>query len=620
MIRKIRRHIRVIPLAAAAIALPAIARGQGDIGDVAHFVRDGQYRGAASCKQCHTQPTAEYNRGDEPTIGWCLMTEFSTWRTMDKHSWAYSVLEGPRGQKMGQLLGIEKVENEASCLSCHALDIPEQRVDPANFSKADGVNCEACHGPADGVGGQPGWFGPHSRSDWRDQTPAEKSAFGFIDLRQPEAKVTLCLSCHVGDAALGRIVTHPMYAAGHPPLPSIDVAAFAKNEPQHWRDQDHIPWWEDAPEDVREALGIVPGKLYETEVSLTGALLSLRESMQLIAARSTINSIDQDALSSWPELTLNPELKGELDGKAPDALAAIARVRWPEVAMTHMDCAACHHDLRYPGWRQDRGFPVAPGRPLPRNWSSPVIEAAIRLYGTDEDRSAFGERLAALDRAFGARPFGEPGAVASAAAEVEQWADAFYNERLRNASLQQESGPELIRTLCDIAGEAIPNYDTARQIASTISVTYREWSERNGTETAKAEQIDAILQGLEQQLNLNRYPYSEERDELSLKVLERVVDQRDLEGFGAWTPKALGYPADPLAYYNVAQMNQVLDRLDRAATAEDLRDAYVEPEFKQRLQEINNRGLKRSLEIAMQYDPVAFQQQIESLRALIVPQ
>ena len=46
----------------------------------------------------------------------------------------------------------------------------------------------------------------------------------------------LCLSCHVGNAAQGKVITHAMYAAGHPPLPAMDIATFALNQPQHWRD------------------------------------------------------------------------------------------------------------------------------------------------------------------------------------------------------------------------------------------------------------------------------------------------------------------------------------------------------------------------------------------------
>ena len=32
----------------------------------------------------------------------------------------------------------------------------------------------------------------------------------------------MCLSCHLGNAREGRVVTHEMYAAGHPPLPGFE--------------------------------------------------------------------------------------------------------------------------------------------------------------------------------------------------------------------------------------------------------------------------------------------------------------------------------------------------------------------------------------------------------------
>src|SRR5207248_334113 len=32
----------------------------------------------------------------------------------------------------------------------------------------------------------------------------------------------------------GKIVTHEMYAAGHPPLPGIEIATFGDALPRHW--------------------------------------------------------------------------------------------------------------------------------------------------------------------------------------------------------------------------------------------------------------------------------------------------------------------------------------------------------------------------------------------------
>ena len=40
------------------------------------------------------------------------------------------------------------------------------------------------------------------------------------------SRAKLCSACHVGNVEDGKLVTHEMYAAGHPPLPGIEIVAF----------------------------------------------------------------------------------------------------------------------------------------------------------------------------------------------------------------------------------------------------------------------------------------------------------------------------------------------------------------------------------------------------------
>ena len=57
----------------------------------------------------------------------------------------------------------------------------------------------------------------------------------MIDVRNPVRRAEQCFSCHIGNVEEGKLVTHAMYAAGHPPLPSIEIESFAKQMPRHWR-------------------------------------------------------------------------------------------------------------------------------------------------------------------------------------------------------------------------------------------------------------------------------------------------------------------------------------------------------------------------------------------------
>ena len=42
-------------------------------------------------------------------------------------------------------------------------------------------------------------------------------------VRDPVRRTELCLSCHLGSTSENKMVTHAMYAAGHPPLPGFEM-------------------------------------------------------------------------------------------------------------------------------------------------------------------------------------------------------------------------------------------------------------------------------------------------------------------------------------------------------------------------------------------------------------
>ena len=59
----------------------------------------------------------------------------------------------------------------------------------------------------------------------------------MTDLWDPVTRGKKCVSCHIGnpDPEEEKVVTHAMYAAGHPPLPGIEVATFSDAQPRHWQ-------------------------------------------------------------------------------------------------------------------------------------------------------------------------------------------------------------------------------------------------------------------------------------------------------------------------------------------------------------------------------------------------
>ncbi len=579
------------------------------------------YLGANQCKQCHTLPTPDRAGGEAGNrpIDWCLFTEFTTWRTLDKHSLAYAVLEGPRGAEIGRRLGEIEVSKEAACLSCHAMNYP---VRGSDYNAKDGVNCEVCHGPSGGVPnpsspGLPGggnWLTPHAQVNWRNLSPTEKQGLGMRNLRDPLVKAELCLSCHVGDASEGRVVSHAMYAAGHPPLPSINISAYSRNEPQHWRSMGEVPYWRtEAAAPARTGVGYSEDKLFESESAVVGNVVSIRSFARLLAARSDLKDDvpGRFAAGYWPELTLNAELRSR-GAMAVDS----ARTYWPEMAMTHSECYACHHELQLPSWRQLRGYVGTPGRPLPQAWPTALIEVALDQFGTPEDRSDFDATLTALLDAFDRRPFGDPAEVHERAGAMADWSQGFLESKLMVANFDSATSFDFARRLTEHALGANPDYETARQIASTLAVISRELVRTGRFAPADPGTLDALLSEWDAALNLGRYPFSEERDELSKTVIESLAG-KELSGFPDWTPFAQRYSTDSDSYFQAAQGNAFLQAMLLGVPTAKLRDAYVSGDFRTELQAINNRGIAEALTRIGQFDPEAFRAGAARLRDIL---
>jgi hypothetical protein len=430
---------------------------------------------AGACARCHSGYHPVDLGGPEPAP-LVRLDELKTWAERDKHRRAFDALTGPRGQAMGELLRYKDVRSEPACLSCHATGFlpadPRDEQDDALAYREQGVGCVACHGSYQE------WVGEHSLRSrrWR-RRPAEEKArdFGMTDLRDPAARAGVCASCHVGNADEGKVVTHAMYAAGHPPLPPFEVATFLDAMPPHW--------WK--PGEV-EAFRVDPalaarnhaeaGEPYATRAAVVGGLVTLREAMRLLAARS------------------EPE---------PTPLGRSGRT-WPDYAQ--LDCAACHHDLRAPGWRQARGsehrfdglaFVGVPGRPQFRPWTLAAVRPALALTGGAE-RVALGGAVRDLYAAFDATPFGDPAEVSRAARRLEAWSESMLRA-VESARFDASTPPRVLVALAATPADEVLDYDSARQVARALGAVYGDWTPR----PANGAQIAEGLAGLDRLLKLD---------------------------------------------------------------------------------------------------------------------
>jgi hypothetical protein len=152
-----------------------------------------------------------------------LQNEYVTWSRVDKHATrAYQVLFDERSQRIAANLGLKEAAHQAKiCLDCHAHNPPAaQRGE--RFKLADGIGCEACHGPAEK------WIRTHVAPG---ATHADNVAHGLYPTSEPVAQARLCLSCHFGNK--DKFVTHRMMGAGHPRM-SFELDTFSQTQPPHF--------------------------------------------------------------------------------------------------------------------------------------------------------------------------------------------------------------------------------------------------------------------------------------------------------------------------------------------------------------------------------------------------
>jgi len=428
--------------------------------------------GVNHCEQCHLNP------GRTTARDLCLLTEAKIVLDEDKHSLAWENIipdeKNPLAQSMQRALeplGYKDISEDQRCLSCHANWL-KGAAEPPNLYDL-GVQCESCHGPASK------WKDPHITPDWREKTAAEKLEMGMVEVRDAAARAKQCFSCHIGNPSEGKIVTHDMYAAGHPPLPSVEVETFVSQMPRHWR---YLPERGDFLHRAEFIKGNFPDWKHDPSTDLPRTKSVIVSGM--VAMRSAVDLMTEEA-------------------KTPTT-------SWPELAV--FDCTSCHHDLKRPSWRQQRGYDHPPGRPPVPDWPKALVKVGIRQLAGDNDElyaagvQKYEEAYKAFETAVTAKPFGDRQQIADAGAALREWLDRRID--LINRSHYDQAASQ--RALADLLNSQPSDYSdfhSARQIAWAIKmlaieseVAYpTEWPKREASErlrdrNAREDEEIAILE------------------------------------------------------------------------------------------------------------------------------
>lgn len=510
-----------------------------------------------SCSQCHYQSTPVANhRFDDPTElrrgDFSRQNEMHRWVREDKHAIARIRVEplrperiaaereriaarfalaDPRdidqwvgasnelSQRICDSLGWDVDQPEgyqqfaATCLTCHGGYDPADGPQPAFSQVTDlnqiqpGISCLGCHQEVNGSGaGSQAWVLAHASltepqlRSWRLKSPAEKSSLGMRDLVGATAQARLCVDCHVGNPDQGMVLTHAMYAAGHPPLPSFELETFCRSMPRHWRDEaEQLQAFEQAayPHAARyfatnyprlvaaiSATGDQPpadGQAVDGQ-SANGQAVDGPETGSPTADLASLNAI------AWNSQRM---LIGAATARRRVAeqivWAAETEGQWGDYAL--YDCGACHHELRRPSLRQLRGYPGRPGRPRPHEWPD------VLTHVLDPSDAAFRSRQR-LASAITAVPFGHAADCREAANDCILGLDELLGQLDTGEPLRGEQLWGLLGKLVAVPPDALVDYAAARQIVWAILVVTDELSA--STRLTDAQRVN--LQGIRDEI------------------------------------------------------------------------------------------------------------------------
>ena len=432
----------------------------------------GENSEVRKCGICHYVSGNAFARRD---TDFCQLDEAQTWLQSDKHAvsrlriepLSQIELDEKKKEAIGDLLGESNLVSfrlcqqlgydlatekgydqfRDNCLTCHAGYDPKQLTASDDFAKSNshhpGISCNYCHQRGEASRWVDLHGGLSNDRPWRLLSPAQKEEACMRDLMDAPSQAKLCTTCHIGDHERRMFITHEMYVAGHPPLPSFELQTYLSTLPPHWRN------------------------FNSTYASLEG--FSQRAeyfAVNLAIPNEDIPQVMEDTF--WETRTL---LLGAMQA-AEQSIALMADANpnqhWGDYAL--YDCASCHHELRLPSFRQQRAAHDVPGRPRLPEWPTPLIEVALQLeHPASGVKEARGNLLSLINQT----PFGNPKDCLPAARVLSE-ALKRSSVQLTRSSIEAEQARQVVKLLAHTSDDALLDYHAARQTIWAIQLVDRE--------------------------------------------------------------------------------------------------------------------------------------------------
>ncbi|WP_068261039.1 hypothetical protein [Rubripirellula obstinata] len=354
------------------------------------------------------------------------------------------------------------------CLTCHGgyeIGSSDKAFDFAGLGKSAqlGIDCMRCHQS----GEQTDWVANHTKpKTWRLKKPSEKQADGMRDLVNTSRQASLCADCHIGNRGKGMFVNHEMYAAGHPPLPSIEMHEFSQQMPQHWQ----------SPKQLHASLEKYAQRDQYFQINYPGLTKQVSPKDIFWNTRKTLVGALQSQIQY---LSLFQEAAN--DGG------------WADYAL--YDCAACHHELESKSLRQRRGFDGPPGRPRSHEWFTVIMHTAV-LLAEKENADAYDRLETQFNQAFYGQPFGSSGRVSQIAnsmtAELEKMVQTAERRPINAKAAQL-----ILKKYASTPAPLLLTYDSARELAWAIKTVSAELNDHKVELNGEVKQAIAQLMSTE---------------------------------------------------------------------------------------------------------------------------